>query len=375
MTGKKKRHTIRNTVLTVLSIVAAFGVTTALVMVGISSLSRNGKLRTGNMYASGDASVSDGTGTETAASSGPEGASPDAAETVSTASASAESAPGENPAAESAAGSAAESAVTESPAAGTEAAASPAEDAEAAASAESAETAASPAEAAETAASSAGSVSSAAEAASSEEELFSVPETAPGGGMPEIVTTTPDNSAELLASKTEDSFWEGCPEREVRLLTPNPYSRPQLMRTQVNTIVIHYVASPGTSAANNWEYFEGLKTGNGASTGTHFIIGLEGEIIQCIPLSEIAYATSRRNQDTLSIECCHPEADGKFNDKTYASLINLTAFLCKALHIKPEEVIRHYDVWGKNCPKYYVEHPKAWEQMKADIRARYDEIA
>ena len=370
MTGKKKRHTIRNTVLTVLSIVAAFGVVTALVMVGVSVLGRNGNLKTGSMYAEGDASVSGAAVTESAAFSSEERGSSEAAETVSAASAAAESAPdgsGGDPAAESAAAESPASGAEAPPAESAEAAVSPAEGAETAAS--SAESAAPPAENAETAASAPES------AASAEEELFSVPETAPEGGMPEIVTTTPDNSAELLASKTQDSFWEVCPERQVKLLTPNPYSRPQLMRTQVNTIVIHYVASPGTSAENNWEYFEGLKTGNGASTGTHFIIGLEGEIIQCIPLSEIAYATSRRNQDTLSIECCHPEADGKFNEKTYASLINLTAFLCKALHIKPEEVIRHYDVWGKNCPKYYVEHPRAWEQMKADIRTRYDEIA
>ena len=33
-------------------------------------------------------------------------------------------------------------------------------------------------------------------------------------------------------------------------------------------------------------------------------------------------------------------------------------------------LIRHYDVTGKECPKYYVDHPDAWEQMKADISAQ-----
>ena len=193
--------------------------------------------------------------------------------------------------------------------------------------------------------------------------------------VPELVLAeTPSNSAELLASKTEDSFWEGCPERQIRLLTPNQYSRPQIPLTQVNAIVIHYVANPGTTAAGNWDYFEGLKTGKGASAGAHFIIGLDGEIIQCTPISELVYGTSRRNQDTLSIECCHPDADGKFSDATYASLIDLSAWLCKALHVSPDNVIRHHDVWGKPCPKYYVEHPEAWEQMKSDIRERYGEL-
>ena len=33
---------------------------------------------------------------------------------------------------------------------------------------------------------------------------------------------------------------------------------------------------------------------------------------------------------------------------------------------------RHYDVTGKNCPKYYVENPDAWIQMKSDIAAQID---
>ena len=28
---------------------------------------------------------------------------------------------------------------------------------------------------------------------------------------------------------------------------------------------------------------------------------------------------------------------------------------------------RHYDVTGKECPKYFVEHPDAWEQFLADV--------
>ena len=41
----------------------------------------------------------------------------------------------------------------------------------------------------------------------------------------------------------------------------------------------------------------------------HFLIGLEGEIIQCIPLNEKSSATNDRNRDTISIEVCHPDAN------------------------------------------------------------------
>ncbi len=76
--------------------------------------------------------------------------------------------------------------------------------------------------------------------------------------------------------------------------------------------------------------------------------------------------------DTLSIECCHLDETGKFNEATYQSLVELTAYLCNRFGLDIDHVIRHYDVTGKNCPKYYVEHPEAWEQLKKDISAEME---
>ena len=32
-------------------------------------------------------------------------------------------------------------------------------------------------------------------------------------------------------------------------------------------------------------------------------------------------------------------------------------------------MIRHYDVTGKICPKYFVDHEDAWELFKGDVKA------
>lgn len=157
---------------------------------------------------------------------------------------------------------------------------------------------------------------------------------------------------------------------EVNLLTPNPYSRPELPLTEVNGIVVHYVANPCSTARENRNYFESLKDQTGSnptSVSSHFVIGLEGEVVQCIPLSEVAYASNNRNSDTISIECCHPDETGKFYNSTYDTLVELCAYLCREFDLKPENVIRHYDVTGKICPKYYVEHEDAWEQFHKDV--------
>ena len=162
------------------------------------------------------------------------------------------------------------------------------------------------------------------------------------------------------------------PDIDVELLTPNEYSRPQIPIESVQYIAIHYTANPGATAIANRNYFENLATTHDTKVSSHFVVGLDGEVVQCIPTSEMSYATNSRNVDTLSIECCHPDETGKFNEATYDSAVKLSAWLCVRFGLTSENVIRHYDVTGKNCPKYYVENPDAWIQMKSDIAAQID---
>lgn len=163
---------------------------------------------------------------------------------------------------------------------------------------------------------------------------------------------------------------QGAPYIDVQLLTPNEYSRPQLPLNEVDYIAIHYTANPGATAQNNRDYFENLSISHEAKVSSHFVVGLEGEVIQCIPTSEMSYATNSRNVDSISIECCHKDDTGVFEQETYDSVVKLAAWLCARFGLTSEQVIRHYDVTGKECPKYYVDHPDAWEQMKADISAQ-----
>ncbi len=158
----------------------------------------------------------------------------------------------------------------------------------------------------------------------------------------------------------------------------NIFSRPDVSRRKINNIVLHYVANPGSSAEGNRNYFDSLADQDsqkgGTSTSSHFIVGLEGEVIQCIPTNEIAYANAPRNEDTLSIEVCHPDDTGKYSDATYESVVRLTAWLCTQLKLKSSDVVRHYDINGKLCPKYYVEHEEEWKQLRKDIDAAMKEL-
>lgn len=135
-------------------------------------------------------------------------------------------------------------------------------------------------------------------------------------------------------------------------LTPNKYSRPQKPLEKVTKIAVHYVGNPNTSAAANRNYFENQKTA-GRYVSSHYIIGLQGEIIQCIPLDEISYCTNQANGYSISIECCHPDSTGKFTEATERSLAELCAFLLEKFGLCADDIIRHYDVTGKQCPLYW----------------------
>lgn len=87
-----------------------------------------------------------------------------------------------------------------------------------------------------------------------------------------------------------------------------------------------------------------------------------------MPTWEIAYASNDRNHDTVSIECCHPDESGRFNKETYQSMVQLTAWLCQKFKLDENDVIRHYDVTGKNCPKYFVEDEEAWNEFKDNVK-------
>jgi len=150
-------------------------------------------------------------------------------------------------------------------------------------------------------------------------------------------------------------------------------------------VVVHYVGNPGSSAMGNRNYFENGSGGAGVSA--HFIIGLDGEILRCIPETECAahagasYGSAwnemakSNNSKFIGIECCHPGADGKFNDKVINSLVWLAADLCRRFKLNPQtDLYRHYDICGKMCPIYYVKTPDAWSDLKNKIIASYAQM-
>ena len=164
------------------------------------------------------------------------------------------------------------------------------------------------------------------------------------------------------------------PDITVSLLEVNRYSRPGTTLKKVKNIFVHYTANQGTSAEQNRSYFANLAETGERSASAHFVIGYNGEILQCIPLNEEAYAVKGRNDDSVSIECCYLSADGSFTSSTRASLVELLAWLCGEYDLTAEDILRHYDAGGKKCPLYYVENEDEWYRLLDEV-SQYMEAA
>lgn len=155
-------------------------------------------------------------------------------------------------------------------------------------------------------------------------------------------------------------------------LTVSSYNRPGITRPKTTAVACHYIGNPRTSAQANRNWFESLSKTHETKASCHYIIGLEGEILQLIPEKEISWCTNQANSYTISIEACHPDKTGKFTAATYESYTALCADICRRWGLDPLNggLIRHYDVTGKICPKWFAEHPDSWEKFKKDVASR-----
>lgn len=182
------------------------------------------------------------------------------------------------------------------------------------------------------------------------------------------------------------------------MITINTFSRPGRKLVDIKAIVIHWPDAKCKSAQWVHDYFDTGVAKEKRYGSAHYVIGLKGEIVQCIPEDEIAYhagsvrpdpASGKQytnlareilgeyagnpvlspNQVTIGIEVCHIDDNGTMNKCTVDSLVKFVAELCAKYGLDPaKQVLRHYDVVGwKNCPKYWVDHDDSWNDFLKQV--------
>lgn len=151
-------------------------------------------------------------------------------------------------------------------------------------------------------------------------------------------------------------------------------------RTQdVEYLVIHYVGAEG-SALDNVKYFSKAATKSSA----HYFVDFapKAEVYQSVDEKDTAWAVGAksyvhphcRNSNSISIELCtHKDGDiWSFDPETVEAAIKLSRKIVSDYGIPPENLLRHYDVTGKNCPEPFVRVTPEWEAFKHAVYQETD---
>jgi len=162
------------------------------------------------------------------------------------------------------------------------------------------------------------------------------------------------------------------------------HNRPGKKIIKLKGVVIHWTGNIaiGANALANRHYFNNTK--NAASV--HYIVD-DTNILRCIPDDEIAYHVGAKkyaaaglkikegnyspNYFLIGIKMC-VNSDGDWN-KTCQNTVELAAYLLKKYNLNVENLYRHYDITGKDCPKMMLD-PNEWQAFKDKVSKMMDEI-
>lgn len=146
----------------------------------------------------------------------------------------------------------------------------------------------------------------------------------------------------------------------------------------IKYLVYHYTANDGDTDEANAKYFHN----NVVKASAHRFVDDDSVTIS-VPDNYVAYHCGGglqgskghtyykicTNTNSIGIEMCDTIKNGKHevSAKTRANAIALGKEIVKKYGIKKENVIRHFDVTGKNCPAYFVKDESAWIKFRDEI--------
>ena len=146
----------------------------------------------------------------------------------------------------------------------------------------------------------------------------------------------------------------------------------------IKYLVYHYTANDGDTDEANAKYFHN----NIVKASAHRFVDDDSVTISVLD-NYVAwhcggglqgskghtYYKTCTNTNSIGIEMCDTKRNGKYEvtEKTRSNAIALGKELVKKYGIKKENVIRHYDVTGKNCPAYFVKDEEAWIKFRNEI--------
>lgn len=138
----------------------------------------------------------------------------------------------------------------------------------------------------------------------------------------------------------------------------------------IQYIVVHYTANDGDTAKGNCTYF----SSSGRNASAHYFVD-ENHVYQSVADKDTAWSVGAsayvhkrcRNSNSISVEMCSRMdtcGDYYIMEDTVSNTVQLVKNLMKQYNIDEKNVLRHYDVTGKQCPEPFVRDTNQWALFK-----------
>lgn len=154
-----------------------------------------------------------------------------------------------------------------------------------------------------------------------------------------------------------------------RIIDISENTRPNEKIDKIFKIILHHAPIKNKSGIKNRNYINSLKNQDNIFCSYHYIIGLNGEIINIIPENELAIHTGILEFDkhSLGICICYNE-NNKISEKTMLSLEKLSIHLIKKYSLDATyDLIRCYDIINRRSPLFFVDNQYCYLDFKEKI--------
>ena len=148
----------------------------------------------------------------------------------------------------------------------------------------------------------------------------------------------------------------------------------------IQYIVLHYTSNINDTDVNNGLYYRDNVVGASA----HYFVR-DTSITCSVNPKDIAWAVGLgsmkkpyisnpthygicTNSNSISVEMCGGPGTREATEKTKDTTAQLVAYLMNFYNIPVQNVIKHFNVTGKNCPAWCVECPNKWDDMLNRIK-------
>jgi len=134
----------------------------------------------------------------------------------------------------------------------------------------------------------------------------------------------------------------------------------------IKYIVLHDTGNVTDMALGNAKYF----SVDGRKASAHYFVD-DKEIIQLVEDTDSAWHVGKSlgkitNKNSIGIEMCRK--NNTVTEITEGKTIELVKFLMEKYNIAPENVVRHFDASGKNCPaSFNIGDWDRWKRFKAKL--------